>query len=49
MPIEENRVTDAIIGAAIKVHRALGPGLLINFSVRMLKAGLKRVVNNFDG
>ncbi|HZW31607.1 MAG TPA: GxxExxY protein [Isosphaeraceae bacterium] len=26
--IEINRVTEAIIGAAIAVHRALGPGLL---------------------
>ncbi len=25
---ELNRITDAIIGAAIRVHRALGPGLL---------------------
>jgi len=23
-----NQITDSIIGAAIKVHRALGPGLL---------------------
>ena len=28
MTDESNRVTDGVIGAAIEVHRALGPGLL---------------------
>jgi GxxExxY protein len=26
--MEVNQVTEAVIGAAIEVHRALGPGLL---------------------
>jgi len=26
--MERNRITESIIGAAIEVHRALGPGLL---------------------
>jgi hypothetical protein len=72
-----NELTDTIIGAAIEVHRRLGPGLLestyeaclafelhhaqlltylrlsghrcgllINFNVRALRAGVRRVVNN---
>ena len=67
-----DQITRRIIGAAIEVHRALGPkavdeiapihraqllsylrllnmrvGLLINFHVRVLKDGVKRVVNDF--
>jgi hypothetical protein len=86
-----NRITESVIGAAIEVHRALGPGLLesayeacleevvivevkavdhlapvhtaqllsylklsgchvgllINFNVKVLKDGLRRVVNDF--
>ena len=26
--IQENRTSEAVIGAAIEVHKALGPGLL---------------------
>ena len=37
-------LTRAIIGAAIEVHRVLGPGLLINFNVAVLKDGLVRRV-----
>ncbi len=40
-----NRITETIIGAAIQVHRALGPGLLINFNVALLKDGIRRFVN----
>ncbi len=46
-----NGITEQIIGAAIEVHRALGPGLLesayllINFNVKQLTRGLRRLVN----
>ena len=57
---ETNALTSKIIGAAIEVHRALGPvheaqilsylklsgckiGLLINFNVKILKEGLRRI------
>lgn len=42
-----NRITESIIGAAIEVHRALGPGLLTNFNVKVLKDGIHRVVQDF--
>jgi len=85
---ELNQITEAVIGAAMAVHRALGPGLLesayeaclvhelaqrgvkvdrihevqllsylrlsgcevgllINFNERVLKDGIRRVVNHF--
>jgi hypothetical protein len=37
---ELNRITDAIIGAAIAVHR--------NFNERLLKHGIKRVVRELE-
>jgi len=37
--METNQITETIIGAAIEVHRHLGPGL----SVPVLKMGLKRM------
>ena len=45
---ELNQITDKIIGAAIKVHRALGPGLLESayeacLAFELVEAG----VNNF--
>ncbi len=40
-----NRVPETIIGGAIRVHRALGPGLPINFNVALLKDGIRRFVN----
>jgi hypothetical protein len=40
---EESELTGLVIGAAEEVHRVLGPGLLINFNVPVLKDGIKRV------
>ena len=37
-----NSISDKIIGAAIEVHKELGPGLLINFNVDILKKGIRR-------
>jgi hypothetical protein len=39
-----NEYTSAIIECAIKVHKELGPGLLINFNVSLLKNGIKRKI-----
>jgi hypothetical protein len=39
-----NLLSKEIIGAAMQVHRALGPGLLINFNVNILQQGIRRVV-----
>jgi GxxExxY protein len=51
------RLTDKIIGAAIDVHRELGPGLLestyeacmlfelADFNVKLFKNGIRRLVN----
>lgn len=40
---ENNSLSDAIIGAAITVHRERGPGLLINFNVPLLMIGIRRI------
>ncbi len=48
-----NELTNKIIGAAIEVHRTLGPGLLestyeallINFNVKQLTMGIRRLVH----
>ena len=42
--MDMNLLSKEIIGAAMQVHRALGPGLLINFNVTMLQHGIRRVV-----
>ncbi|MCI0396504.1 MAG: GxxExxY protein [Chloroflexi bacterium] len=49
-----NRLTEKVIGAAIEVHRHLGPGLLestgrpvgllLNFNVKLLKDGIRRFI-----
>ena len=40
---ESDSLTGVIIGAAIEVHRGLGPGLPINFNVKLLKDGIRRI------
>ncbi|MBR2153875.1 MAG: hypothetical protein IJ901_04580 [Bacteroidaceae bacterium] len=40
-----NKLSESIIGAAIEVHKYLGPGLLINFNVPRLIDGIRRKVN----
>jgi len=41
-------ITESIIGDAIEVHRALGPGLLESaYNVNVLKSGIVRMVNNY--
>jgi GxxExxY protein len=52
-----NRITENIIGAAIDVHRAQlfsylklsgsKVGLLINFNEKLLKNGIRRLVNEY--
>ena len=46
-----NRITESMTGAAIEVHRALGPGLLESAYeaclTKVLNDGIRRVVNNF--
>ena len=44
IPEETERIAKAVIDAAFAVHKALGPGLLINFNVALLKDGIKRMV-----
>ncbi len=44
--MEENRITEIIIGCAIKVHKAIGPGLLESayeacLAYEILKSGLE--------
>ncbi|MBC8434451.1 MAG: hypothetical protein H8D96_21290 [Desulfobacterales bacterium] len=43
--MELNHLSSLIIKAAIKVHKELGPGLLINFNEVMLKDGITRIIN----
>jgi len=38
---DTNSLTGKIIGAAIEIHRSLGPGLL--FNVKVLKEGIRRM------
>ena len=43
--MELNDLSGQVVDAAMRVHSALGPGLLINFNVVQLKNGIKRMVN----
>ena len=44
IPKATEAVATAVIDAAFKVHKTLGPGLLINFNTPLLKKGIKRIV-----
>lgn len=37
--------TRKIIGLAMRGHKELGPGLDINFNVKQLRQGIKRVIH----
>ena len=53
---ELNKITETIIGAAMAVHRELGPGLLEStyeaclvyelINTRVLKDGIRRLIND---
>jgi hypothetical protein len=42
--MSENKIGDAIIASAMKVHSVVGPGFL-NFHVAHLRDGIVRMVN----
>ena len=42
--VERDPLTEKVIGLAIEVHRALGPGLLLNFNTAVLNDGMRRRV-----
>jgi hypothetical protein len=44
---EWNRITEAVLRAAMAVHEN-SVGALIHFNVRVLKDGIRRVVNHFE-
>jgi len=44
--MDENQISYRIIGAALDIHKSIGPGLLINFNSSKLSEGIHRVVNN---
>jgi len=47
--MNENQIARESVDAAYKVHKRLGPGLLINFgSVLIRHNGISRVVNGLE-
>ena len=40
----EEYIAERIVDAAFTVHKALGPGLLINFNVPVMRNGIKRII-----
>ncbi len=43
--MQENRIAREVVDAAYRVHRSLGPGLLVNFGSALMKDGIERIVN----
>ncbi len=44
----QNAIAKEIVDAAFRIHTTLGPGLLINFQVALLRDGITRVVNGLE-
>jgi hypothetical protein len=44
----ENAIAKEIVDAAFRIHTTLGPGLLINFHVALIKDGIPRIVNGLE-
>ena len=40
-----NEISGVIVDAALRIHKELGPGLLINFGGELLKGNIERLVN----
>ncbi len=40
-----NAISGVIVDAALRIHKELGPGLLINFGGEFLKGNIERLVN----
>ncbi|WP_461374746.1 hypothetical protein [Candidatus Aquicultor sp.] len=43
-----NDIAKLILDCAFKIHKEVGPGLLINCNVSLLKDGIVRIVNKLD-
>jgi hypothetical protein len=41
---ELNELSREVVNAVFQVHKTLGPGLLVNFNVPVIKQGIKRIV-----
>ena len=42
----ENELSKIVLNLGLKVHKALGAGLLINFNTVLFKNGIRRIANN---
>ncbi|MCX6970524.1 MAG: hypothetical protein NTV93_10280 [Verrucomicrobia bacterium] len=45
---DENSIAREVVDSALRLHRELGPGLLINFNAPLLKDGIIRIVNGLE-